>query len=662
MSPVFDCTTPEGRAEAVTKAAAGVRGGALVVLPTDTVYGVGADAFSPAAVSALLDVKGRGREMPPPVLVADAYTVDGLARDVPAYARDLIERFWPGPLTLVLKAHESLAWDLGDTGGTVALRMPDDEVALALLAEVGPMAVSSANRTGHPASRTVLDAATQLGAGVEFYLDGGPAPGGLASTIVDCTRDEPVILREGALSAADLTEVLGLDTAGGGGVETDETLELSDTETVPQESTPMSDTFYGSDFDALSTFDPEIAGVLLSELDRVRGGLQLIASENLSSPEVLTALGSTLSNKYAEGYPGRRYYGGCAEVDKAEELAIERCRAMLDAEHANVQPHSGASANQAVYGAFMKPGETILAMSLPHGGHLTHGTKVSFSGQWFNAVHYGVDKQTENIDYDQVAALAREHHPKVILAGGSAIPRLIDFEFFRRLADEVGAIFWVDAAHFIGLVAGKAIPSPVPYADVVSFTTHKVLRGPRSGAIVCTAEHAKAVDKAVFPMMQGGPQMHSIAAKAVNFKECSTPAFQDYARQVIANAQVLAAELGERGIRPTTGGTDTHLSLHDLQGVDVTGVDAEARCDAAGITLNKNAIPFDPQKPGIASGIRVGTPCVTTQGMGETEMRTIARLIAKAVTEGDADPDHAVSKEVRAEVTDLVGRFPAYPR
>lgn len=425
----------------------------------------------------------------------------------------------------------------------------------------------------------------------------------------------------------------------------------------------MSDTtFYGSDYAALQAFDPEIAGVLVSELERLRGGLQLIASENFSSPEVLTALGSTLSNKYAEGYPGRRYYGGCSEVDKAEELAIERCKALFGADHANVQPHSGASANQAVYGAFMQPGDTILAMSLPHGGHLTHGTKMSFSGKWFNAVHYGVDKDTEDIDYEEVERLAKEHRPKVILAGGSAIPRLIDFEFFRRVADEVGAIFWVDAAHFIGLVAGKAIPSPVPHADVVSFTTHKVLRGPRSGAIVCKEEHRAAIDRAVFPMMQGGPQMHTIAAKAVNFKECATPEYAAYAAQVIENSKVLATALGEHDIRPTTGGTDTHLSLHDLQGVLVTGADAEARCDAAGITLNKNAIPFDPQKPNIASGIRVGTPCVTTQGMGTDEMRTIAELIARAVTEGDADAQHPVSVEIREQVNDLVGRFPAYPR
>jgi len=425
----------------------------------------------------------------------------------------------------------------------------------------------------------------------------------------------------------------------------------------------MSDTtFYGSDYAALQAFDPEIAGVLVSELERLRGGLQLIASENFSSPEVLTALGSTLSNKYAEGYPGRRYYGGCSEVDKAEELAIERCKALFGADHANVQPHSGASANQAVYGAFMQPGDTILAMSLPHGGHLTHGTKMSFSGKWFNAVHYGVDKDTEDIDYEEVERLAKEHRPKVILAGGSAIPRLIDFEFFRRVADEFGAIFWVDAAHFIGLVAGKAIPSPVPHADVVSFTTHKVLRGPRSGAIVCKEEHRAAIDRAVFPMMQGGSQMHTIAAKAVNFKECATPEYAAYAAQVIENSKVLATALGEHGIRPTTGGTDTHLSLHDLQGVLVTGADAEARCDAAGITLNKNAIPFDPQKPNIASGIRVGTPCVTTQGMGTDEMRTIAELIARAVTEGDADAQHPVSVEIREQVNDLVGRFPAYPR
>ena len=420
----------------------------------------------------------------------------------------------------------------------------------------------------------------------------------------------------------------------------------------------MSDTFWGPDFDELLALDPEIASVLTDELARERGGLQLIASENFTSPAVLAALGSTLSNKYAEGYPGKRYYGGCEVVDRAEEIGIARAKELFSADHANLQPHSGASANMAVYGAFLQPGDTILGMSLPHGGHLTHGTKVSFSGKWFNPVRYGVHPDTEDIDYDQAAELAREHRPKMIICGGSAIPRTIDFARFRQIADEVGAILMVDAAHFIGLVAGKAIPSPVPYADVVTFTTHKVLRGPRGGMIVCKAEHAAKVDKAVFPMMQGGPLMHAIAAKAVNLKECMTPEYQAYARQVIANAQALTAALAEQGMRPVTGGTDTHLSLIDLQGIGVSGKDAEARCDAAGIVLNKNAIPNDPQPPSIASGIRVGSPSVTTQGMKEPEMSEVAALIGRAVSTEDPG-EHA---KIAAEVTDLVGRFPAYPR
>ena len=413
--------------------------------------------------------------------------------------------------------------------------------------------------------------------------------------------------------------------------------------------------FWGPDFAQLEAEDPEIAGILLSELARLRSGLQLIASENFTSPAVLAALGSTLSNKYAEGYPGRRYYGGCAEVDKAETIGIERARALFEADHANLQPHSGASANIAVYGAFVKPGEKVLAMSLPHGGHLTHGTKVSFSGKWFDAVHYGVNPTTEDIDYDQVRDLAREHQPKMIICGGSAIPRLIDFAAFRQIADEVGAILMVDAAHFIGLVAGKAIPSPVPYADVVTFTTHKVLRGPRGGMILSTAEHAAAIDKAVFPMMQGGPLMHSVAAKAVALKEAATPEYQQYARDVIENAQALTAGLEAEGMRAVTGGTDTHLALLDLQPLGVTGAEAEQRCDAAGIVLNKNAIPFDPQPPSVASGIRVGSPSVTTQGMGVSQMKEVAALIGRAVREPGA------AEEVRAGVDALVREFPAYP-
>jgi glycine hydroxymethyltransferase len=416
--------------------------------------------------------------------------------------------------------------------------------------------------------------------------------------------------------------------------------------------------FWGPDFDALSKEDPEIAGIILGELDRLRSGLQLIASENLTSPAVLAALGSTLSNKYAEGYPHRRYYGGCAVVDDAEDIGIQRAKDLFGADHANLQPHSGASANIAAFGAFLKPSDTYLAMSLPHGGHLTHGAKVSYSGKWFNPVHYGVHPQTEEIDYDQVRDLAREHQPKMIICGGSAIPRLIDFATFRQIADEVGAILMVDAAHFIGLVAGKAIPSPVPYADVVTFTTHKVLRGPRGGMLVCKAEHAAALDKAVFPMMQGGPLMHAVAAKAVALKEASTPQYQQYAADVITNARALTQGLIDQGMRAVTGGTDTNLALLDLQGIGVTGTEAEVRCDAAGIVLNKNAIPNDPRPASVASGIRVGTPSVTTQGMGVEQMAVIAGLIGRAVR----DTDGSAAEDIRAEVTELVTTFPAYPR
>ncbi|HZG94528.1 MAG TPA: serine hydroxymethyltransferase [Mycobacteriales bacterium] len=414
--------------------------------------------------------------------------------------------------------------------------------------------------------------------------------------------------------------------------------------------------FWGSDFGQLQEVDPQIADVVLSELDRLRGGLQLIASENFTSPAVLAALGSTLSNKYAEGYPGRRYYGGCAEVDKAENLAIERAKELFGADHANVQPHSGANANLAAYAALLQPGDTVLAMSLPHGGHLTHGSKVSFSGKWFNTVAYGVRQDTELIDYDQVRSQAREHRPKMIIAGATAYSRLIDFAAFREIADEVGAHLMVDAAHFIGLVAGRAIPSPVPYADVVCFTTHKVLRGPRGGMILCTEELAAKIDKAVFPFTQGGPLMHSIAGKAVALKQCLEPAYQTYAQQVIANARALADGLGSEGVRIVAGGTDTHLMLADLRELGVTGKDAEARCDLARITLNKNAIPYDPQPPMVASGIRVGTPAVTTQGMTEGDMKEVATLIATAVR------DESAAGEVAQRVAALVAGHPAYAR
>ena len=417
-----------------------------------------------------------------------------------------------------------------------------------------------------------------------------------------------------------------------------------------------SETFYGPDFALLSQQDPDVAAVLLSELTRQQTNLQLIASENFTSRAVLAALGSTLSNKYAEGYPGKRYYGGCEEVDKAEVIAIDRAKSLFGAEHANVQPHSGASANVAVYQAFTKPGDTVLAMSLSHGGHLTHGSPVNFSGKWFNVESYGVRQDNELIDYDELRDIALRTKPKMICSGATAYPSLIDFEKVRAICDEVGAIMWVDAAHFIGLVAGKAIPSPVPYADVVSFTTHKVLRGPRGGMILAKAEHAAAIDKSVFPGMQGGPIMSAVAGKAIALAECATPAYQKYAKDVIVNAKALAAALEGEGMRAVSGGTQTHLALMDIRSTGVTGKVADERCGLAGIVMNKNSIPYDPEKPGITSGIRVGTPATTTQGMGVTEMKTIASFIARAIKTDDANTLAAIKSEVHA----LTARFPIY--
>jgi len=420
--------------------------------------------------------------------------------------------------------------------------------------------------------------------------------------------------------------------------------------------------YWGPDFGQLQRNDPEIAAVILAELDRLRSGLQLIASENFTSPAVLAASGSTLTNKYAEGYPHKRYYGGCVDVDRAEDIGIARAKQLFGADHANLQPHSGASANLAVYAALLKPGDTVLAMDLKHGGHLTHGSPVNFSGQWFTPVSYGVREDTETIDYDHLRSQALEHRPKMIIAGATAYPRLIDFAAFRAIADEVGAYFMVDAAHFIGLVAGGAIPSPVPHADVVSFTTHKVLRGPRGGMILCREEFAQRIDKAVFPFLQGGPLMHQVAAKAVALKEAMAPEYRAYARQVVANAQALTEAMAAEGMRPVSGGTDTHLALIDLREVGVTGRDAEIRCDAARITLNKNAIPFDPQKPMIASGIRIGTPSVTTQGMTESQMKDIAGLIGTAVRlDLETESGRAQADATAAAVSELVARFPAYP-
>ncbi|MGW7208928.1 serine hydroxymethyltransferase [Streptomyces sp. NPDC054837] len=402
--------------------------------------------------------------------------------------------------------------------------------------------------------------------------------------------------------------------------------------------------------DILRRQDPELAEILLGELARQSTSLQLIAAENFNSPAVLAAMGSPLANKYAEGYPGARHHGGCEIVDVAERIAVDRAKALFGAEHANVQAHSGSSAVLAAYAALLRPGDTVLALGLPYGGHLTHGSPANFSGRWFDFVPYGVDAETGLIDYDQVRTLARQHRPKAIVCGSIAYPRHIDYAFFREVADEVGAYLIADAAHPIGLVAGGAAPSPVPYADVVCATTHKVLRGPRGGMILCGADLAERVDRAVFPFTQGGAQMHTIAAKAVAFGEAATPAFRAYAHQVVANARVLAAGLAAEGLVVTTGGTDTHLVTADPAPLGVDGRTAKGRLVAAGMVLDCCALPHAD-----ARGLRLGTAAVTTQGMGEAQMTRIAVLLA-GVLRGEAE-----TQKAREEVRDLVGGFPPYP-
>jgi glycine hydroxymethyltransferase len=417
---------------------------------------------------------------------------------------------------------------------------------------------------------------------------------------------------------------------------------------------------YAADWEALKATDPEVADAIANELQRERTNLRLIASENYASPAVLAALGSTMTDKYAEGYPGRRYYGGCEFVDVTEQLAIDRAKELFGAEHANVQPHAGAQANLAVFGAFLEPNnpdDKVLGMELAHGGHLTHGSPVNVSGMWFDFVGYQVDPGTERLDMDRVRDLAREHRPKIILSGYTAYPRAIDFVAFRAIADEVGALLWVDASHFIGLVAGGAYPSPVPHADVVTFTTHKALRGPRGAMIVCKEEHAKAIDKAVFPMMQGGPLEHVIAAKAVALKEAMTPQFREYAHRVVRDARALADGLAAEGLRVISGGTDSHLILADVRPVGIDGKTAEAVCDEVGIALNKNQIPYDPNPPSTPSGIRIGTPGPATLGMEEDEMGEIASIIGEVLK----SPEEAAIKEKSGQrVRDLMERFPLY--
>ncbi len=446
--------------------------------------------------------------------------------------------------------------------------------------------------------------------------------------------------------------------------------------TDPSQVEPILDAWFGAQFEGgrharrigkiarmeaeaevelIAATDPEVAAAIADEARRQRDNLELIASENYTSPAVRRAVGSVLTNKYAEGYPGKRWYGGCEHVDVVERLAIERARALFGAEHANVQPHSGSTANMVVYLALLQPGDTLMAMSLADGGHLTHGHPLNFSGRFFKIVPYGVSRQTEQIDYEALARLAEEHRPKMICAGASAYPRIIDFERLRAIADSVGALLMVDMAHIAGLVAGGVHPNPVPWADVVTTTTHKTLRGPRAGLILCRAQYASAIDKQCFPGVQGGPLMHVIAGKAVCLREAARPEFREYAAQIVRNAKRLAEVLADGGLRIVSGGTDNHLMLVDVTSMGLTGRDAAAALDRAGITVNKNAIPFDPRPPLVTSGIRIGTPAVTTRGMKEPEMETIGQCILEVLRSPN---DETTLAAVRRKVLALTEQFP----
>jgi glycine hydroxymethyltransferase len=599
-----------------------IAAGGVVAIPTDTVYGLACHPDQLDAAERILTIKRRPPELELSLLAASAEDaarfgrLDGLATVLLAAAH------WPGPLSLIVPAIEPRHAAIPRRGNTIMVRVPDHALLRALLHRTGPLASTSANRHGEPPCTTAEDVERIMGPELDGVLDGGPAAG-RASTIIDCSVSPPRMLRSGPLGEA---EILPL---------------------IQTPLTPLKP--------ALRAMDPQVADLLEAELRRQEETLELIPSENLAPPAVLEALGSWLNNKYAEGLPGKRYYGGCQVVDEIEQLAIDRAKALFGAEHVNVQPHCGSSANMAVYMAALQPGDTVLGMGLDHGGHLTHGSPVNFSGKLYHFESYTVDEQTQRLDMDTVRARAREVQPKMIVAGYSAYARILDFEAFADIAREVGATLLVDMAHFAGLVAGGAHPSPVPHADFVTLTTHKTMRGPWGGMILCKEKHAEAVDKSVFPGTQGGPHNHAIAAKAVMLHHCMQPEFKEYAAQVVSNAKAMAHGLTERGITLVSGGTDNHLMLIDLRPLGLKGKAVQDAFDEVGITVNRNTFPYHGATPFNPNGIRLGSPSVTTRGMKEAEMDEIAALIATML---DGFDDPAVRATVRERSLALCRRFP----
>jgi glycine hydroxymethyltransferase len=602
-------------------------GGGIAVFPADGLYGLACDPLDGVAIERIHRLKGRDEGKPAAVMYLSPLAMRELVEGLGPRTRAAVGALLPGPVTLVV-ANPERRYPL-------ACREDPERLGVRLIG--GPLAgvmrplfQTSANRSGEPPPTRFEDVPAEIVAAADLAIDGGVL-GGLPSTVVDLSRldasGEWTVLRDGALSVGNVGRVMS---------ELPENLQ----------SAPLAEV------------DPEIGAVLERELRRQQGTLEMIASENFVPQAVLEAAGSVLTNKYAEGYPGRRYYGGCEEVDVAERLAIDRAKALFGADHANVQPHAGAQANNAAYMALIEPGDTIMGMALDHGGHLTHGMKLNVSGKLYEAVAYHVRREDLLVDMEEVERLAREHEPKVIVAGWSAYPRQLDFAAFREIADSVGAKLMVDMAHFAGLVAAGLHPNPVEHADVVTTTIHKTLCGPRSGMILCREEHAQAVDKAIFPGQQGGPLMHIIAAKAVALRIAATEPFRARQRQTIANAQALAEGLQSGGLPVLTGGTDVHLVLVDLTPTELDGKTAESRLEEVGITVNRNAIPFDERPPMNPSGLRIGTPALTTRGLVEDDMREIAAVICAALS-GDFEAE----KDALAERTKaLMDRFPLYPQ
>lgn len=587
--------------------------GEVVAFPTDTVFGIGVIYNDGKAVRKLKEAKQRDAHKALPLMVADIRQLEEVS-EIGDRERRIAAALMPGALTIVVKRKDTVIADAVQGMDTVGIRIPDDPFVLALLREVGPMFVTSANLSGQPSANTEEEVLAQLDGRIAAVV-AGSAGSHTASTVVDCSGETLKILRHGDITREELTA-------------------------------------------AARGEDPAVAEAMEAELQRQRHNIELIASENYASPAVMAANGSVLTNKYAEGYPGKRYYGGCVNVDVVENIARKRLCQLFHAEYANVQPHSGSQANMAVYFAVLQPGDRVMGMDLAAGGHLTHGHKLSFSGTLYAFESYGVNRQTELIDYDELERKAKEYRPKLIVAGASAYPRFIDYPRIRQICDAVGAYMMVDMAHVAGLVAAGLHPNPCETADFVTTTTHKTLRGPRGGAILCRRQYAKLIDKAVFPGIQGGPLENTIAAKAVCFHEALLPEFTAYQKQVVANCQALCDELQKQGFRLVTGGSDNHLVLVDVKGsVGLTGRQAETLLDQVHITCNKNSIPFDTEKPAYCSGIRLGTPAMTTRGCQEEDFRQIARWIAAVLKHPQ---DQELADKVASEVLAMTDRLPLY--